>query len=142
QICVKIDDTWAWVALGPDRQPDAAAGTPRVAQDAPVVDKGDQVVLALVQAPPPPPAAAKTMPQRMARLEEDMHEIRRALSEQREVVVTMAKDFSRFTVRAASGIAQLLDSARVTYTPYSETHIPYHCRVRQRTGEASTSTAR
>ncbi|GKE28003.1 hypothetical protein Tco_1443387, partial [Tanacetum coccineum] len=33
QICVEIDDTWAWVALGPERQPDAAAGAPRVAQD-------------------------------------------------------------------------------------------------------------
>ncbi|GKD89246.1 hypothetical protein Tco_1364753 [Tanacetum coccineum] len=31
QICMEVDDTWAWVALGPDRQPDAAAGAPRVA---------------------------------------------------------------------------------------------------------------
>ncbi|GKG06746.1 hypothetical protein Tco_0329715, partial [Tanacetum coccineum] len=106
------------------------------------VDERNQVVLALVQAPPPPLAAARTMPQRMARLEEDVHKIRRALAEQREVIVAMARDFSRFTVRAAGGIAQLLDLARVTYTPYSKTHIPYQCRVRQRTGEASTSTAR
>ncbi|GKE46770.1 hypothetical protein Tco_1478028, partial [Tanacetum coccineum] len=34
----------------------------RVAQDAPVVDEGDQAVSAPVQAPPPPPAAARTMP--------------------------------------------------------------------------------
>ncbi|GKD10015.1 hypothetical protein Tco_1189700, partial [Tanacetum coccineum] len=99
QICEEIDDTWAWVALGPERQPDAAAGTPRAAEDAPVVDE--------------------------ARLEEDVHEIRRALAEQREMIGAMARDFSRFTVWAASGIAQLLDSDRVTYTPYSKTHIPY-----------------
>ncbi|GKB98113.1 hypothetical protein Tco_0984250 [Tanacetum coccineum] len=103
QICVEIDDTWAWVALGPDRQPDVAAGTPRVAQDALVVDEGDQVVSAPVQAPPPPPAAARTMPQRMARLEEDLHEIRRVLAEQRDVIGAMARDFSRFTVRINPG---------------------------------------
>ncbi|GJV42603.1 hypothetical protein Tco_1421043 [Tanacetum coccineum] len=54
---------------------------------------------------PPPPAAARTMPQRMARLEEDVHEIRRALAEQREVIGAMARDFSRFTIWAASSIA-------------------------------------
>ncbi|GJU00241.1 hypothetical protein Tco_1110579 [Tanacetum coccineum] len=120
-ICVEIDDTWAWVALGPERQPDVAAGTHETVDDALVVDEGGQA--------------------RMARLEENVHEIRGALAEQREVIGDMAMDFSRFTVWAASGIAQLLDSARVTYTPYSETRIPYQRRVRQRTSKASTSTA-
>ncbi|GJR77361.1 hypothetical protein Tco_0089726 [Tanacetum coccineum] len=64
-ICVEIDDTWAWVALGPERQPDAAVGALGVAQDAP----------------------------RMARLEEDVHEIRGALTEQREVIDAMAPIF-------------------------------------------------
>ncbi|GKA59946.1 hypothetical protein Tco_0759259 [Tanacetum coccineum] len=141
QICVEIDDTWDWVAQGPERQPDAAAGAPGVAQDAPVVDEGYQVIPAPVQAPPPSPAAARTMPQRMARLEEDVHEIRGALAKQREVIGAMARDFSRFTVWVTSGIAQLLDSARVTYMPYFETCIPYQRRVRQRNDEASTSTA-
>ncbi|GJW15467.1 hypothetical protein Tco_0019600 [Tanacetum coccineum] len=117
QICMEVDDTWAWVAIGPERQPDVAAP------------------------PPPPLAAAKTMPQRMARLEEDVQEIRGALAEQREVISAMTRDFSRFIIWAASGIAQLLDSARVSYTPYSETHTPYQHRVRQSTGEANTSTA-
>ncbi|GKC54263.1 hypothetical protein Tco_1077008, partial [Tanacetum coccineum] len=83
-----LDDTWVWVAMGLERQPDAVAGAPAIADDAPTVDEGDQVVLAPVQAPqqppPPPPAPAKTMPQRMARLEEDVHEIRGALTQQRE----------------------------------------------------------
>ncbi|GKC00047.1 hypothetical protein Tco_0986183 [Tanacetum coccineum] len=141
QICVEIDDTWAWVALGPERRPDAAAGAPEAAEDAPVIEEGGQGIPAPVQAPPLPPAASRTMPQRMTRLEEDVHEIRGALANQRELIGAMARDFSRFIVWATSGIAQLLDSARVTYTPYSETRIPYQCRVRQRTGEASTSTA-
>ncbi|GJZ03806.1 hypothetical protein Tco_0537081 [Tanacetum coccineum] len=65
-IYVDIDDTWAWVAMGPERQPDAAVGVPRVAQDAPAIDEGVQADLEPIQAPPPPPAAARTMPQRMA----------------------------------------------------------------------------
>ncbi|GKD56445.1 hypothetical protein Tco_1289832 [Tanacetum coccineum] len=84
--------------------PDAAVGAPGVAQDAPAVNEGVHAIPAPVQAPPPPPAAARTMPQRMARLEEDVYEIRRALAEQREVISAMAKDFLRFTVWATSGI--------------------------------------
>ncbi|GJW45458.1 hypothetical protein Tco_0074257, partial [Tanacetum coccineum] len=66
QICMEVNDTWAWVAMGLERQPDAVAGTHRVAQDAPAVDEDVQAVPAPVQAPqqppPPPPVAARTMP--------------------------------------------------------------------------------
>ncbi|GKD27170.1 hypothetical protein Tco_1233384 [Tanacetum coccineum] len=67
-------------ALGLERQPDVAVGPPRAAEDAPVVDEDDQAVLAPVQAPVPPLAAARTMPQRMSKLEEDVHEIHGALA--------------------------------------------------------------
>ncbi|GKD92341.1 hypothetical protein Tco_1372178 [Tanacetum coccineum] len=80
QICAQFDDTWAWVAIGPERQPDAAAGAPAVAEDAPAVDEGNQAILVPVQAPqqpPPPPTAARTIPQRLGRLEEDMQGLRR-----------------------------------------------------------------
>ncbi|GJV02401.1 hypothetical protein Tco_1335970 [Tanacetum coccineum] len=112
-ICKEINDTWAWVAPRPERQQVAAASDPETAKDAPVVDEGAQADPTPVQAPQPPPPA-RTMPQRMARLEEDVHEIRVALGEQREVMDAMAKDFSRFTVWAARGISQLLDSAGAT----------------------------
>ncbi|GJV51925.1 hypothetical protein Tco_1447666 [Tanacetum coccineum] len=66
QIYVHLDDTWAWVAMGPERQPDAAAGALAVAEDAPAVDEGDQAVPAPVQAPQQPPmpplAPAMTLP--------------------------------------------------------------------------------
>ncbi|GJZ01188.1 hypothetical protein Tco_0519149 [Tanacetum coccineum] len=75
QICMEVHDTWASVAMGPQRQPDAMAGTPGVAQDAPIIDEGGQADPTPVQAPPPPPVPARTMPQRMARLEEDVHEM-------------------------------------------------------------------
>ncbi|GJS85977.1 hypothetical protein Tco_0752518 [Tanacetum coccineum] len=49
--------------------------------DTHVYCEGGQDDPAPAQAPPPPPATARTMPQRMARLEEDVHEIRRTLAE-------------------------------------------------------------
>ncbi|GKB18343.1 hypothetical protein Tco_0852266 [Tanacetum coccineum] len=141
QICEQLDDTWAWVAMGPERQPDAAAGAPGVAQDAPVIDEGGQADPAPVQAPPPPPAAARTMPQRMARLEEDVHEIRGTLAEQREVISAMARDFSRFCTWTTTSLARMMDRAGVTYTSYSETPREYTRCVRRRTDGASTSAA-
>ncbi|GJU74685.1 hypothetical protein Tco_0994738 [Tanacetum coccineum] len=79
------------------------------------------------------------MPQWMDRLEEDVHEIRRALTEQREMIDVMARDFSRFSTWAVTGLARMMDRAGVTYVPYSETHVPYQrLRVRQRTDEANT----
>ncbi|GJS18422.1 hypothetical protein Tco_0412894 [Tanacetum coccineum] len=139
QICVEIDDTLAWEALGPERQPDATTGAPGVAQDALVVDEGIQADPTPVQAPPPPPlAASRTMPQRMARLKDDVHEIHRVLTEQREVIDVMARDFSRFII---TSLARMMYRAGVTYTRYSKTPREYQRRrVRQRTGEASTST--
>ncbi|GKG60609.1 hypothetical protein Tco_0614171, partial [Tanacetum coccineum] len=41
-ICERIGDTWAWVALGPERQPDAMAGALETADDASAVDEGAQ----------------------------------------------------------------------------------------------------
>ncbi|GKF47337.1 hypothetical protein Tco_0137139, partial [Tanacetum coccineum] len=63
-----------------------------------VVDEGAPVVPVPTQAPQPP---AQTMAQRLERVEEEVHEIRRALKEQRELMDDMARDLSRFTVWAA-----------------------------------------
>ncbi|GJW22972.1 hypothetical protein Tco_0033594 [Tanacetum coccineum] len=115
--------------MGPERQPDAAAGAPAIAEDAFAVDEGDQAVSAPVQAPqqppPPPPAPARTMPQRIARLEEYVYEIREALTEQREVIDAMARDFSIFSTWVTTGLGRMMDMAEVTYTPYSQTHMSY-----------------
>ncbi|GJZ34681.1 hypothetical protein Tco_0580498 [Tanacetum coccineum] len=81
------------------------------------------------------------MPQRMAKHEEDMHEIRGALTEQREVIDAMAYDFSKFSTWVVTGLGRMMDMARVTYMPYSYTHVPYQGRVRRMTDEASTSAA-
>ncbi|GKE12202.1 hypothetical protein Tco_1415753 [Tanacetum coccineum] len=141
QICEKLDDTWAWVAMEPERQPDAVAGTPGVAQDAPVIDKGCQANPTPVQAPPPPPVAARTIPRRMARLEEDVHEIRGTLAEQHEVISAMARDFSRFCTWTTTSLVRMMDRAGVTYTSYSETPREYTRRVRHMIDDASTFVA-
>ncbi|GJZ51008.1 hypothetical protein Tco_0605523 [Tanacetum coccineum] len=57
-ICKELDDTWAWVASGPERQPNAVLGAPKAAEDAPVADEGALAVPAPVQAPQSPPPAA------------------------------------------------------------------------------------
>ncbi|GKB37253.1 hypothetical protein Tco_0882195, partial [Tanacetum coccineum] len=49
QICMEIDDTWDWVAQGPERQPDDAAGAHKAAEDAPAVDDD------MLRVVPPPP---------------------------------------------------------------------------------------
>ncbi|GKC62750.1 hypothetical protein Tco_1095348 [Tanacetum coccineum] len=64
QICIELDDTWSWVALGQERQLDATVGAPEAVEDAPIADKGALAVLAPIQAPQlPPPIAgpARTM---------------------------------------------------------------------------------
>ncbi|GJW40261.1 hypothetical protein Tco_0066106 [Tanacetum coccineum] len=118
QICLNLDDTWAWIASGLERQQVVTACSPKAAEDAPVVDEGAPTVLAPVQAPQPPPPAAgpsRTMTQRLAKVEEDVHEIRGALGEHRE--------------------------AGVRYTSYADFQIPCVRRTRRRTDDASTFTA-
>ncbi|GKB67584.1 hypothetical protein Tco_0928996, partial [Tanacetum coccineum] len=105
--------------------------------EAPIVDEGGQADPAPVQAPPPAPA--RTMPQRMARLEEDVHEIRGVLTKHREVIDAMAHDFSRFSTWVTTGLRRMMDRAGVTYVPYAQTHVSYQKRVKQRTGDASTT---
>ncbi|GJW79458.1 hypothetical protein Tco_0143433 [Tanacetum coccineum] len=75
----------------------ATAGSSEAAEDVRVADEGTSAIPALVQAPQPLHLAAgpaRTMTQRLARVEEDVHEIRGALGEQRDVLDSMACDFS------------------------------------------------
>ncbi|GJW31942.1 hypothetical protein Tco_0051974 [Tanacetum coccineum] len=76
QIYEDINDTWAYITLGLERQPDAAVGAPGAAKSAPVVDE-----------------------------EEDVHEIHGELAEQHEVIGSMVRDMSKFTVWATHLIA-------------------------------------
>nr|GEV70250.1 hypothetical protein [Tanacetum cinerariifolium] len=115
-------------------------GAPKVAKGAPDVVEGDQPIPALVQAPQPLAARpARTMAQRLAMLEENVHEMRRTLGEQREVLDSMACNFSRFTTWTVTRLSQMMDQAGVRYTSYSYYHIPYVRRTRRRTDDTITS---
>ncbi|GJR24105.1 hypothetical protein Tco_0972632 [Tanacetum coccineum] len=136
QICMELDNTWAWVAPGPERQPDAAAGTPKATKDALVADEGALAVPAPVQAPQPPPPIAEpawTMAQRLAKVAEDVHEIQGALSEQREILDSIARDFSQFSTWTVVGLSQMMSQARVGYTSYADFQIPYARHTKRRT---------
>ncbi|GJR76341.1 hypothetical protein Tco_0088706 [Tanacetum coccineum] len=82
--------------------PDAADGTPAVAEDAPAVDEGDQAVPTTVQAPqqppPPPKAVARTIPQRLGRLAEDVLGLRRDVGILRGLVERSMTDHGIFSM--------------------------------------------
>ncbi|GJX42520.1 hypothetical protein Tco_0257510 [Tanacetum coccineum] len=117
QICVEIDDTWAWVALGPERQPDAATGAP------------EAVGMLLLW-----------------RLEEEMQGLRRDVVSLRGLVERSITDQGRFSTWMISCMAQLMEASRQTYQAFNGTfrgssHAAFQRRTRQRTSEAITSTS-
>ncbi|GJV60305.1 hypothetical protein Tco_1466405 [Tanacetum coccineum] len=126
QICTQFDDTWAWVAMGPERQPVVAAGAP---------------------APPPPSlAAARTIPQRLGRLEEDVQGLCRDVGSLHGLVERSMTDQGRFSKWMITCITQLIDASGLTYQAFDETFrgsspAAFQRRTRQRTGKASTSAA-
>ncbi|GJU25627.1 hypothetical protein Tco_1164248 [Tanacetum coccineum] len=139
------------VAIGPERQPDAVADAPVVAEDALAVNEGDQAIPAPVQTPqqptPPPPAAARTVPQRLRRLEEDVHGLRRDVGSLRGLVERLMTDQGRFFTCMMICMTQLMDASGLTYQAFDGTFrgsspLAFQRRTKQRTDGASTSTTK
>ncbi|GKD51881.1 hypothetical protein Tco_1280857 [Tanacetum coccineum] len=123
-ICMEIGDDWAWVAPGPERQPDVAAGATRADDDAPTVYEGAQADPAPVQAPlppPPPPAAWRTMPQRLGRIEEEMQGLRQDVRSLRGLVERSLTDQGRFSTWMISCMTQLMKASGQTYQAFDGT---------------------
>ncbi|GJZ94424.1 hypothetical protein Tco_0666627 [Tanacetum coccineum] len=59
--------------------------------------------------------AAQVDPKRLQRLEEEMHEVREGLGEQREVIDRVSTDFARFSAWVVGGLGQLLDVIGISY---------------------------
>ncbi|GJX83174.1 hypothetical protein Tco_0332655 [Tanacetum coccineum] len=78
------------------------------------------------QAPQAPPAAPapRNIPQRLQRLEEEVRGLCESFREQRLVVDTLSRDFSRFTTWAVGRLGRLLDASSVTYPSYPVIHQP------------------
>ncbi|GKC39260.1 hypothetical protein Tco_1051644 [Tanacetum coccineum] len=74
---------------------DVVAGAPKAAGDALAVDKGASADPAPIQVPQPPHAAPRTMPQRIARIEEEVHELRQSIVGLRGDVHRMVTDLGR-----------------------------------------------
>nr|GFA93221.1 hypothetical protein [Tanacetum cinerariifolium] len=129
-------------APGTETQQDAAAGANQV--DTENAGEGALGIPAPVQPTLGPQAASlatSTMPQRMSRLEEDVHGLIDSLGGQREVLDMLSQDFSRFTTWTVGRLSQMLDERGITYTSYGDYHMPYQRRTRWRSGDSSTSTA-
>nr|GEX22754.1 hypothetical protein [Tanacetum cinerariifolium] len=78
----------------PERQQVAMAGALEVAEVTLDVDEGDQAIPTPIHASQPPATGpTRTMEHRLGRLEDDVHGLRGALGEQREVLDSMARDF-------------------------------------------------
>nr|GEX90502.1 hypothetical protein [Tanacetum cinerariifolium] len=117
-MCVRLGDTWAWVAPGPKRQLDVAAGALKGAKDAPDVDEDAQAVPAPVQS--------------IVRLH--------------VVVDRSITDQSWFAAWMISCMTQLMDASGRTYQAFDSTlvgssQMPYQRRTKYRTGDTSTSAA-
>ncbi|GJS54404.1 hypothetical protein Tco_0627766 [Tanacetum coccineum] len=94
RICERLMEVPTWVAPGPERWQNVAARAVQVHQE--IHEEGVQTDLTLVQAPPSAAPAARTMPQRMVRLKEEVHRLRESLGEQRVVLDAMTRYFSRY----------------------------------------------
>ncbi|GKB03982.1 hypothetical protein Tco_0832125 [Tanacetum coccineum] len=122
-ICMDIGDDWAWVAPGPEREQVATAGTPRAAEDAPAVDEG-----------------------RLGRLEEEVQGLRQDVRTLRGLVERSMTGHRRFSTWKISCMTQLMEASGQTFQAFDGTFrgsspAAFQRRTRQRTGEASTSTA-
>ncbi|GKC52855.1 hypothetical protein Tco_1075600 [Tanacetum coccineum] len=111
-ICGRLGDTWAWVTPGSERQPAGALEDAEGAHD-----------------------------ERLSMLEDEVHNLRGDMGEQRGVLDNMARNFSRFTTWTVTSLSRMMDQSGVRFTSYSDLQVPYQRCTRRRTGDASTSTA-
>ncbi|GJW87349.1 hypothetical protein Tco_0162689 [Tanacetum coccineum] len=100
-ICTRYGDTWAWVAQGPERQQATVTGAHEADEAGPnaeeVAPKIPVLVPTLAQEPPPPPPSPqpRTMSQRIERLEDEVHDLRRDVMGLRGDVASFTTEHSR-----------------------------------------------
>nr|GEW85533.1 hypothetical protein [Tanacetum cinerariifolium] len=67
------------------------------------------------QPPPPPPSIARTIPQRLRRLKEEVQGLRWDVGSLRGPLERLMTDQGRFSTWMISCMAQLMDASRMTY---------------------------
>ncbi|GKD72268.1 hypothetical protein Tco_1330550 [Tanacetum coccineum] len=70
---------------------------------------------------PPPSAAARTMPQRLGRLEEEVQGLRRDVGTLHGLVERSMTDQGKFSTWMISCMAQLMDASGLTYQAFDGT---------------------
>ncbi|GJY80260.1 hypothetical protein Tco_0493011 [Tanacetum coccineum] len=113
-----------------------------------IIDMGELVRLQICTsaAPLSPLAAARTMPQRLGRLEEEVQGLCRDVRSLHGLVERSMTDQGRFSTWMMSCMAQLMDASGLTYQAFDGTFrgsspTAFQRRTRQKTSEASTSAA-
>nr|GEV63340.1 putative ribonuclease H-like domain-containing protein [Tanacetum cinerariifolium] len=129
-----IDQGRRTSSSGLERQSIAGAGAPEVFEGAPDVDEGAQAVTAPVQAPHPPLAATRTMPQRMTRLEGEVHVMREALGEKRVIMKYFANNSKKARILKLKR-RNLKNTILTSNTPYPSRKIRriYACTSQETT---------
>ncbi|GJX10479.1 hypothetical protein Tco_0200338 [Tanacetum coccineum] len=122
-ICTRYSDKWAWKAQGPERQQAAAAGAHEAGEAGQVAEEVAQEILAPAQVPPPPLPAPqpRTMSQRIERIEEEVHDLRRDVVGLRGVVESFTTEQSRVSTWLITCMTQLMDASGQTYQPLDRT---------------------
>ncbi|GKF30622.1 hypothetical protein Tco_0100420, partial [Tanacetum coccineum] len=105
-------------------------------------------VPAQAQAPPPPLLASQphTMSQRIKRLKEEVHNLRRDVVGLQGDVTSFTTEQSRVSTWLISCMTQLMDASGQTYRPFNSTLVgssglSFRRRVRPKTGDSSTTAA-
>ncbi|GKF17709.1 hypothetical protein Tco_0062627 [Tanacetum coccineum] len=98
------------------------------------------------QPPQPLPAIARTVPQRLGRLEEEVQGLHRDVGSLRGLVERSMTDHGRFSTWMMSCMTQLMDASGLTYQAFDRTFrgsspAAFQRRTRPRIGKASTSVA-
>ncbi|GJU73748.1 hypothetical protein Tco_1265153 [Tanacetum coccineum] len=144
-ICTRYGDTWAWVAQGPERQQAAAAGAHEADEAGQAAEEVAQEIPAPAQAPPLAPQP-RTMSQRIERIEEEVHDLRRDVVGLRGVAESFTTEQSRVSTWLITCMTQLMDASGQTYQPFDNTLVgsswlSFQRRVRPRISDASTFAA-
>ncbi|GJY21767.1 hypothetical protein Tco_0394333 [Tanacetum coccineum] len=133
-----------------EKQQVVAAGAPGAVEGAPAVDEGVHADPAPIQAPqhppPSPPATGRTMPQRLARLEEEVQGLRQDVKTLRGLVERSMTDQGTFSTWMITCMTQLMEASGQTYQAFDETFrgsspAAFQRRTRQRTDEPKNSAA-
>ncbi|GKA79672.1 hypothetical protein Tco_0786268 [Tanacetum coccineum] len=111
----RFGDTWAWVAQGPERQQGAAAGSHEADKAGLETEEGAQEIPAPTHTPPPPPPAPhpQTISQRIERIDEEVHDLRRDVAIDSTLVGSLRMPYQR-RVRPRTG------EASTSAAPYTD----------------------